>query len=306
MKNRYQTITEAIHTPAGLNDRVLLEARRRSTEPFAMPRRRSRPVLRTAVCAVCALALVLGSFSLRTVPTTEPGSSGPAGSGTEQSPPAQVLVPTFGLTAYAAMTGDAWAQEEDGSIAFAVGEGCATMEFGDFTGRLFQITGENIAQVELSIDRGGLYRYVTRDNLTKDQMSEYRQAMAEGRLAPAAISQRDDGSWYMPEMTALGDQFREDYDPEALYGFWVSPEDMAVNSGLGITVEDQMDADFFDGGRLTVTVISPDGTERTQAYRLRSGTLKVEFEADNSITVLPEAAGPEDPCVYGIYAVPED
>ena len=30
MKNRYQELTEAIHTPAGLNDRVLFEARRRT------------------------------------------------------------------------------------------------------------------------------------------------------------------------------------------------------------------------------------------------------------------------------------
>ena len=63
MKNRYQELTEAIHTPAGLNDRVLFEARRRTAEAGAPPRREGqrwrRPFLRTAVCAVCALALVL-------------------------------------------------------------------------------------------------------------------------------------------------------------------------------------------------------------------------------------------------------
>ena len=59
MKNRYQKLTESIPVPAGLNDRVLFEARRRSAEPA--PRRGRRPaVFRTAVCAACALALVLG------------------------------------------------------------------------------------------------------------------------------------------------------------------------------------------------------------------------------------------------------
>ena len=318
---------ESVHTPAGLNDRVLFEARRRGTE--VSPSRREgrifggrpegtraaavavpRTLVRTALCAVCALALLLGGFSLRPAPTVAPGdpagSAGPRDAGT----PAQVLVPTFGLTAYAAMTETAYGPAEDGSIAFAVGEGCVTPEFGDFTGCLFRITGENIAQVKMSIDRGGLYSYYTRDNLTEEQMTAYRQAMAEGTLAPAAISQRDDGTWYMPEMTALGQSVREDYDPEASYGFWVPAEDMAYNTGLGITTECQMDADYFDGGTLTVTVISSDGTERTQAYRLHSGPLKIEFAEDNSITVFPELASPEEQqnnhFIYGIYAVPED
>ncbi len=326
MENRYRKLTEQIHTPAGLNDKVLFEARRRTAEAgrareqqswgrlktadtaaAAMPRNWMRPLLRTAICAACALALVLGGFSLRPAPAAEP--SGPAG-GQEKVPPAQVLVPTFGLTAYAAMTESSYGPAEDGSIAFAVGEGCVTPEFGDFTGCLFQIAGENIAQVKMSIDRGGLYSYYTRKNLTEEQMAEYRQAMAEGTLVPAAISQRDDGTWYMPEMTALGESFQEDYDPEASYGFWVPPEDMAVDTGLGMTTEAQMDADYFDGGKLTVTVISSDGTERTQSYRLHSGELKIEFNEDNSITVFPELVSQyeldRNYFVYGIYAVPEN
>lgn len=309
MENRYRKLTENIHTPAGLNERVLFEARRRTAESEPSRReRRSWPLLRTAVCAVCALALVLGGFTLRPAPAAPPGASGPAGNaapGTEQGAPAQVLVPTFGLTAYAAGTDTTYGPASDGSIAFSVGEGCTTPEFGDFTGCLFQIAGENIAQVRLSIDRGGLYRYEVRENLTEEQMDGYRQAMAEGSLVPAAISQRDDGVWYMPEMTALGTGMEEDYDPDARYGFWVSPEEMAP-TGLGISIEAQMDADFFDGGLLTVAVISSDGTEKTQTYRLHTGDLKVEWTGDGDMTVLPELAGPDDLFVYGIYAVPED
>ena len=312
MENRYRKLTEAIHTPAGLNDRVLFEARRRRAEPAA-PRRRERwswSLGRAAVCAVCALTLLLGGISLRPAPPAEPGPAGSAGTADPADTGTPVLVPTFGLTAYAAMTENAYGPAEDGSLAFAVGEGCTTLEFGDFTGCLFQITGENIAQVKMSIDRGGLYSYYTRDNLTEEQMAEYRQAMAEGSLAPAAISQRDDGTWYMPEMTALGQSVQENYDPEARYGFWVPPEDMAVNTGLGITTECQMDADYFDGGTLTVTVVSSDGTEKSQSYRLHSGPLKIEFNEDNSITVFPELASEyeldRNYFVYGIYAVPED
>ena len=120
MENRYQKLTEAIHTPAGLNDRVIFEARRRTAEAETAPRRErqswgrpqtntaftaaaavprnwTRTLLRTAVCAVCALALVLGGFSLRPAPTVESGTSSAGSTGQEKAPPAQLLVPTFGL-----------------------------------------------------------------------------------------------------------------------------------------------------------------------------------------------------------------
>ena len=190
MENRYRKLTERIHTPAGLNDQVLFEARRRTAEAApcrerqgwgrpraktaftaaAAPRNWTRVLLRTAVCAVCALALVLGGFSLRPVPTAAPGT--PGSTGLEEAPPAQILVPTFGLTAYAAGTDTTYGPAPDGSIAFSVGEGCTTPEFGDFTGCLFQVTGENIAKVSLSIDRGGLYRYQIRENLTDEQLAD--------------------------------------------------------------------------------------------------------------------------------------
>ena len=163
-----------------------------------------------------------------------------------------------------------------------------------------------MASVSLSVDRGGLYRYRALDNLTDEDMAYYRQIMGTPELATAAISQRDDGTWYMPEMVALGSDAAEDYDSEVRYGFWLSPEEAAINTGLGITTEAHMDADFFDGGLLSVTVISADGTETARDYRLHSGELKVEFAEDNTIIVLPELAGENDPFVYGIYAVPEE
>ena len=301
MKNNYWKLIQTIHAPDGLSDRVLFEARRQAAP--ARGRRTgnaapSRRVLQGAVCAACALALLVGGFRLR--PAGGPRTSDPA---PVEAP--MVLEPSFGLTAYAAETGTTYSASPNGSIAFAAGEGVYDLSMGDFTGCLFQISGENIASVRLSIDKGGLYRYQLRDNLTDEQMGEYRQAMADGTLVTAAISQRDDGTWYMPEMTPLGGEVREDYDPEAHYGFWLSKEDSVTNTGLGISVEAQMDVDFFDGAALTVTVVSPDGSEKTQVYRLHTGALKVEWTEDHYLTVLPELAEGEEPFVYGVYAIPE-
>lgn len=308
-ENKYQRVVESIPVPAGLEERVLLNARRQEERTAGRAGSgRFRPAARAAVCAVCALALVLGSVHLRTpaAPADSASAGGNPGiTGQEEAPGTFPLSLSFGLTAYAAGTGEAYPAREDGAIAFSVGEGMANPGEGDFTGCLFQVTGEDIASVSLSIDRGGLYRYRTLDHLTEEEMARYRRIMGTPELATAAISQTDDGVWYMPEMVALGSQVREDYDPEARYGFWVSPEEMAYNTGLDMTAEAEMDADRFDGARLTVTVTSSGGAEQTRVYRLHSGSLKVEWTEDYVLTVLPEPAGEEDPCVYGIYAVPE-
>lgn len=296
MKNSYQKMMEDIHTPAGLNERVLRAAAQGRSTAGAPARRRRRPILRTAVCAACALALVLGTFQLQ--PVEDFGAEREDGGGPV------TVVPTFsfGLTAYAAGGEEAYAPGPNSGIAFRAGEGSVTLDGGNYTGLLFRITGEHIETVDLSIDRGGLYRYQLHENLTNEEMAAFREAMAEGRMAVAAISQTDDGMWYMPEMTALGQSVREEYDPERSYGFWLSPEEMTTGSGLGMTIEEQMDIDYFDGAILTVTAAFSDGTEQTRTYSLSSGPLRMDQYTTGGLTLLPQLAGDEEPFVYGLYA----
>ena len=64
MKNEYHDMMERIHTPDGLNERVLSAARQQAEK--TIPHRR-QSVWRVAVCAALALALVLGSVTLRPV-----------------------------------------------------------------------------------------------------------------------------------------------------------------------------------------------------------------------------------------------
>lgn len=307
-RNKYQMAVENICVPAGLEERVLSAARRQEAAQAGEGigrRGRLRPAARAAVCAVCALALVLGSVRLG--PPAAPDA--PAADGEDAETARREGLPSlslsFGLTAYAADTGDAYPTREDGAVAFAVGEGMANPGEGDFTGCLFQVTGEDIASVSLSIDRGGLYRYRVLEDLTEEEMDDYRQRMGTPELATAAISQTDDGMWYMPEMAPLGDSVREDYDPKARYGFWVPPEEMACETGLDMREEARMDADYFDGAALTVTAVSENGAESTRVYRLHAGNLRAERTEGCTLAVLPEPAEGEEPSVYGIYAVPE-
>lgn len=305
-ENQYRSAVERIPVPEGLNERVLLAARQRKQAEKRLRVRQVRPMLRAAVCAACALALVLGTVRFRTASLEEPvRSGGTAETGGRDLDSAAPLALSFGLTACAAGSGRVYPAREDGAAAFAAGEGMADPAWGSFTGCLFQIAGEGVKTVELSIDRGGLYRYRVLENLTDEDMERLRQAMAEGEIPPAAVSMRDDGVWYMPEMTVLGGSIREDYDPGVWYGFWVSPEDMACGTGMDMDAEFRADADVFDGASLTAAVTFADGSKRTQVYRLRTGDLRAEWTEDYVLTVLPELAGENEPCVYGICAVPE-
>ena len=89
MKRAYHDLMEQISVPSGLNDRVLQTIRQ---EAAGVGTRRKRTALRAAVCAVCALALVLGTVRLAPHSAEEPGLP--------------QLTYSFGLTAYAADIGE--------------------------------------------------------------------------------------------------------------------------------------------------------------------------------------------------------
>ena len=59
MKRAYHDLMEQISVPSGLNDRVLQAVRQ---EAAGVGTRWKRTALRAAVCAACALALVLGQI----------------------------------------------------------------------------------------------------------------------------------------------------------------------------------------------------------------------------------------------------
>lgn len=123
----YKAAVERIHAPEHLKGRVLAAAQA-SRRP-----RRYAPLFRAAVCAACALILVLGSVTLTrpaSVPTDAPAPKGPA---------AVSIRYAFGLTACAADTG---------------ANGSVILRWEDGAGR-FRITGEGVDTVSLSV-RGGI------------------------------------------------------------------------------------------------------------------------------------------------------
>ena len=258
--NNYRKLMEEISVPEELETKVLCAAQQRRAEQAGSKRlakRNWKPILRGAVCAACALALVLGTVHLRPVEKSgeQPGST-----------PVMTLDYSFGLTAYAAETGEMVRPNANGGLVFATSKDAEfaytvldqeTAEHGKFTNYRFQISGDGIRLVKLSIDRGGLYR-----------------RGADGKAEP------------------LGSSTAEHYDPAVSYGLWMPPE--AFRPG-GEKVD-------FDGAELQVTAVFADGTERTERYLLTQEKLRAFQSEDGTVMLAPGLAGDEQADIPGLYA----
>ncbi len=312
-KNDYQNMMEHIQPPAGLNDRVLSAARQWAAEqepagPKRLAPRKRRPVLRAAVCAACALALVAGSVTL--------GPIGGGESSADGAPVTALPAFSFGLTAYAADTGERYEANANGGLAFSTsGQGSWSAEDGHYTGCLFQVAGENIQTISLAIDREALYRSRTLTDLPREEVQKYLEAEASGTeyqlpggegVISAIYSEGEEDPLTLEVVTDLGASVTEDYDPEARYGFLI-PDTGDIDWEGDPRAANQESIDQLDGARLTVTVTFTDGTEQTKTYTLSTGRLKVEYDANSpGGTLLPQLAGDEDPWIYGVYAVDEE
>lgn len=312
-EERLSEFDGAYPPPAGLNDRVLSAARqtagaqKETTGPKHLAPGKRRPVLRAAVCAACALALVVGSVTLGPIGGGEPGESG--------APVTALPSFSFGLTAYAADTGERYEANANGGLAFSTaGQVSWSAEGGHYTGCLFQVTGENIRTISLAIDREALYRSRTLTNLSREEVQNYLDAEANGteyRLSSgegvihAVYGEEEEGPLTMEVVTDLGAAVTEGYDPEVRYGFLI-PDTGDIDWDRDPRVANQESIDRMDGARLTVTVTFTDGSEQTKTYTLSTGRLKVEYDANSPGGILlPQLAGDEDPWLYGVYAVDE-
>ena len=295
MENNYRKLMEDIPVPGELETRVLRAAQRvEQAGPKRLAKRGWKRVLRGAVCAACALALVLGTVHLRPVEERgeQPGNT-----------PVMTLDYSFGLTACAADTGETVRPNANGGLAFDSGSGIASEEAGHYTGCLFQVTGEGIETVSLSVDRGGLYRSEILTGLTDGEVRKLWQAEEAGGPVCSVYGEDEDSPMNAEVMTALGSSVTEDYDPEVRYGFWV-PE-YYEDPDADLRQATWASIDTFDGARLTVTAAFADGGEQSKTYTLSTGRLRVEYGEDGTRTMLPQLAGDEEPFVYGVYAASE-
>lgn len=150
----YKRFWDGVPLPRGMEDRVLRAAEER---PAPFPWKRT---FRAAACALCALALVLGTVRITRSP--EGGV---------------VLSYDFALRACAAD------ETVNGRLAFLPGEGRS--ENGTtYTGCLFRLEGESIQTVTLRVETGGLYRDGSFTDLGRSLTEDYDPEARYGFCLP--------------------------------------------------------------------------------------------------------------------------
>ena len=318
-----------IKAPDELKERTLAAARQARREEqqntsqhlAAAPRRRFGMAKRI-VAVACAFGVVVGGTAVwKSQKSGQPAADAVA----------ETVAHSFGIVAYAADTGEVL-EPKNSRIVFADGAGMESQVDGFFSGCLFKVTGENIATVSASIDKGALYRAKTlRDfdmeaynqmataadaalRAGEDSASAAAEAASDPRLEgadvvmPYGLGEAENESemeWCADACWMLENGFVDDYDPEVSYGFWGEPREITREGDM--QAEWQARIDEFDGATLTVTVTFTDGTQQTQTLTLHTGKLGCTY-TDDSIgpkltgEVLTDEQASEQGYVYGVYA----
>ncbi len=217
------------------------------------------------------------------------------------------FIPDFSITAYAEEP-DAVPAEE-GEIIFA------DMGYGEggYTGMLFNIRGDDISGVHLSLNKGELYS-ATFENSTEDALTDW---LAQGApdednnpdthtiIVPSPAG--EEGDTESPRNVMLyhcikkGNAVSEGYDSEIYYGFYI-PDDTLVSADD----RGDMAADYhrmlsvFEGSVLKVTVTYTNGSSLTKEYDLT--VAKLAQDESGTVTDREWTGGGEGAFVYGILA----
>lgn len=158
MRKSYQQLMHQIHVPTELNEKVLSTARCH-TAPASQ--RRAQVWFKPALCAVCAVAILIGGFSFfYRSPSVD-------------SDPAPVF--PFGGLVMTACAAEAPTANSNGGLGL-------TLEKDGIGGCLFQLQGDGVQTLTLSIDNGSLYHVGTDEVLTEIQEGNFSTARYGVRL----------------------------------------------------------------------------------------------------------------------------
>lgn len=216
----------------------------------------------------------------------------------------------FSLAAYAPESMKAGA-EEGGLVFTDVGSG-----EGGFTGMLFQVQGEGIADVKMTIDKGELYT-TTIEETTEDVIYD---------VAAAGMPDEDGDPDTHTVYSLIGDYDPDEkpedhkpckviayhciksgkevsgaYDAGLYYGFYIPDDVTSSKYDLAEAYRERLGV--FDGSVLTVSVTYTDGSSALKAYDL--SVKKLALDAERNVTQTEWKEGDPDMqegYVYGVMA----
>lgn len=265
-----------------------------------------KPFIAMAACAALAVTVSVGRNAGSEKPDLQK-TVGKDEMNLQKGENLHISFPDFSITAYAA--GLNIAETDEGNIIFAdagIGE-------NGYTGIMFNIQGNEISDVDISIDKGELYSAKIEHTTEKALHDWMAQGMPDMDGNPDTytivetfgLEQREEEpdmqNVKMYHCTKRGMDIMEKYDSEVYYGFYI-PDNITSKiddeADLAAAYHDAMH--IFDDAVLTVTVTYSDGSDLIKEYELSA----TKLSQDENGTILQEEwkGGEEGAFVYGIIA----
>lgn len=290
--------------------------------------KRNRLIKSTAGIAACAALFVAagvatgglragegvsaadGPAASEGIPAADEAGTSSVGNGPDGSGETHVIraQQNFSLTAYAPEALKAGAGD-DGLVFTDIGIG----EDG-FTGMLFQVQGEGIADVKMSIDKGELYT-TTAEEMTGDVYYELEAAGMpddDGNPDTHTVYQvigdpGEDPVEYRPDKVIAyncvkcGQEVTGGYDAGLYYGFYIPDDVSSSKYDLAEAYHERLGV--FDGSVLKVSVTYTDGSIASREYDLSVKKLALDENRQGTQTEWKEGEkGMEEGYVYGVMA----
>lgn len=206
---------------------------------------------------------------------------------------------TFGLAAYAA-DGKLTVASNGSQVVFGGTCGSIGTAAGSTLDDVFHVAGTNIAQLEVSIDRGKLTRYemVTKKlfdahmgGMDRFLKSEIQSKGIDEDFTDITSENKDSLTINFGEVKLMGKHFTMPYEQQYYFGFFIPAEDAVkiapiTSSGdsvngypydsekLWATDEKtgvRKDKEFFNGATITIKVTYLNGQKETKTLHLKAG-----------------------------------
>ena len=242
------------------------------------------PLIAVAACAILVVTFLtngnVGSKTPNVSMTTDTDKSD-----SQWEDKSKISFPDFSITAYAKELDIA--EPSEGNVIFVdagIGE-------NGYTGIMFSIKGNEISNVDISIDKGELYSAII-DDTTEETLHDW---MAQGM----PDMDGDPNTYTIVETDGL-EQREEEQDIRNI-GFYIPDHNVsAMDDETDLAVASHNMLNIFDGAVLTVTVTYSDGSSFRKEYEL--STAKLAQDENGTITQEEWTGGDEGAFVYGIVA----
>ncbi len=242
-----------------------------------------KPMIAVASCAILVTAVSLGAKNI------EKRNSEP-----------------FSIISYAAER-EKLAADEENIVFMDMGIGD-----GGYTGIMFSIQGDNISNVDISINKGELYSATiekTTEEALNDLLSQGAYDVDNNPNTYTVIEtsdleeSTDDMSYKnvtLYHCEKVGTGITENYDSEKYYGFYIPDDDMSkIDDKEDLAAASHSALDVFDGSVLKIIITYSNGSSLSKEYELSTTKLMVD---ENRVVTQKEWKGEEGGFVYGIIA----